>query len=258
MGLDNIGPLDRSHLPFRGILEQSDATGWMAGYALSMAHDRGDPARRRGIGPRSILVQKFLEHFAGDRGSPWKPWVFGTSTTECTMTGSCCPTATAVPVRVRSMVAMIPLLAAAIVNEEAIDRTLVTDKLFAEYLRRHGLGGTEEMVAAGILRGDPGRRRLLIGVTGLDRVRRLCQTLFDPGGVPVPARASLVVGAITASIRTIWTCEGVRAGIDYEPAESTTDMFGGNSNWRGPVWFPLNYLVGDRTGALPRILRRRN
>src|ERR1700709_2302625 len=64
MGLDNIGPLDRSHLPFHGILEQSDATGWMAGYALSMATIA---AILHGSGHRPALdlVQKFLEHFAG-------------------------------------------------------------------------------------------------------------------------------------------------------------------------------------------------
>ena len=64
MGLDNIGPLDRSHLPVRGILEQSDATGWMAGYALSMATIA---AILHGSGQRPALdlVQKFLEHFAG-------------------------------------------------------------------------------------------------------------------------------------------------------------------------------------------------
>src|SRR6201999_2798073 len=89
------------------------------------------------------------------------------------------PDGNSVPVRVRSMVAMIPSLAAAVVNEEAIDQTLVTDKMFSDYLRRHGLGGTKQLAEAGILRGQPGRQRLLVGVAGLDRVRRLCHALFD-------------------------------------------------------------------------------
>ncbi|MDT5390537.1 MAG: hypothetical protein QOE04_4178, partial [Mycobacterium sp.] len=178
MGLDNIGPLDRSHLPFHGILEQSDATGWMAGYALSMATIA---AILHGSGHRPALdlVQTFLEHFAGiaealENVGLWDEHD-GFYYDRILL-----PDGDAVPIRVRSMVAMIPLLAAAVVSEEAINRTLVTDKMFADYLRRHGLGGTEEMVDAGILRGNPGTRRLLIGVTGLDRVRRLCQTLFDP------------------------------------------------------------------------------
>src|SRR5262249_8937827 len=155
MGLDNIGPLDRSHLPVHGLLEQSDATGWMAGYALSMATMA---AILHGSGHRDALdlVQKFLEHFAGisealDKVGLWD------DTDGFFYDRILLPDGTAVPVRVRSAVSMIPLMAAAVVNEEAIDRTLVTDKLFADYLRRHGLGGTTEMVDAGILQGEPGK-----------------------------------------------------------------------------------------------------
>jgi hypothetical protein len=240
MGLDNIGPLDRSHLPFHGILEQADATGWMAGYALSMATIA---AILHGSGHRPALdlVQKFLEHFAGiaealEAVGLWDEHD-GFYYDRILL-----PDGGAVPVRVRSMVAMIPPLAAAVVNEEAINRTLVTDKMFADYLRRHGLGGTKEMVDAGILRGNPGTRRLLIGVTGLDRVRRLCHTLFDPAEFLSP-HGLRSVSAYHREHPYQLDVEGVRAGIDYEPAESTTPMFGGNSNWRGPVWFPLNYLV---------------
>jgi hypothetical protein len=148
----------------------------------------------------------------------------------------------AVPVRVRSMVAMIPPLAAGVVNEAAIDQTLVTDKRFAEYLRRHELGGADEMAAAGLLRGQPGRRRLLVGVTGLDRLQRLCHTLFDPAEFLSP-HGLRSLSAVHRDHRYVLNVEGVTADIDYEPAESTTSMFGGNSNWRGPVWFPLNYLA---------------
>jgi hypothetical protein len=147
-----------------------------------------------------------------------------------------------VPVRVRSMVAMIPALAAGVVNEDAIDQTLITDKRFADYLRRHELGGTDEMAAAGILRGEPGKRRLLVGVTGLDRLERLFHTLFDPDEFLSP-HGLRSLSAVHRDHKYVLNIEGVRAEIDYEPAESTTGMFGGNSNWRGPVWFPLNYLV---------------
>jgi hypothetical protein len=240
MGLDNIGPLDRSHLPVHGLLEQSDATGWMAGYALSMATIAAI-LERSGHRPALDLVQKFLEHFAGisealDAVGLWDD-VDGFFYDRILLADG-----NAVPVRVRSMVAMIPLLAAAVVNEEVIDRTLVTDKMFAGYLRRHGLGGTKEMADAGILRGQPGQRRLLVGVTGLDRVRRLCRALFDPMEFLSP-HGLRSLSAYHREHPYVLDVEGVRAGIDYEPAESTTAMFGGNSNWRGPVWFPLNYLV---------------
>jgi hypothetical protein len=240
MGLDNIGPLDRSHLPFHGLLEQSDATGWMAGYALSMTTIA---AILHGSGHRPALdlVQKFSEHFAGIAEALESVGLWDEHD-DFYYDRILLPDGGAVPVRVRSMVAMIPPLAAAVVNEEAINRTLVTDKMFADYLRRHGLGGTKEMVDAGILRGNPGTRRLLIGVTGLDRVRRLCQTLFDAAEFLSP-HGLRSLSAYHREHPYQMDVQGVRAGIDYEPAESTTPMFGGNSNWRGPVWFPLNYLV---------------
>jgi hypothetical protein len=191
--------------------------------------------------PALDLVQKFLEHFAGiaealETVGLWDDHDGLFYDRILLRDGS------AVPVRVRSMVAMIPLLAAAVVNEEAIDRTLVTDKMFAEYLRRHGLGGTKQMVDAGILRGTPGQRRLLVSVAGLDRVRRLCGTLFGPAEFLSP-HGLRSLSAYHRDHPYVLDVAGVRAGIDYEPAESTTAMFGGNSNWRGPVWFPLNYLV---------------
>ena len=98
------------------------------------------------------------------------------------------------------------------------------------------------MIAAGILRGTPGERRLLVGVTGLDRVRRLWQTIFDPAEFLSP-HGLRSLSAYHRDHPYVLDVDGVRAGIDYEPAESTTAMFGGNSNWRGPVWFPLNYLA---------------
>jgi hypothetical protein len=240
MGLDNIGPLDRSHLPVHGLLEQSDATGWMAGYALSMATIA---AILQGSGHRPALdlVQKFLEHFAGiaealETMGLWDNHDGLFYDRILLADGG------AVPIRVRSMVAMIAPLAAAVVNEEVIDRTLVTDKMFADYLRRHGLGGTKEMTDAGILRGQPGQRRLLVGVTGLEKVRRLCRSMFDPAEFLSP-HGLRSLSAYHRDHPYVLNVQGVRAGIDYEPAESTTAMFGGNSNWRGPVWFPLNYLV---------------
>jgi hypothetical protein len=240
MGLDNIGPLDRSHLPVEGLLEQSDATGWMAAYALAMATIA---AILEGSGHRPALdlVQKFLEHFAAiaealDKAGLWddRDGMF--------YDRILLPDGNAVPVRVRSMVAMIPPLAAAVVNEEAIARTFVTDKLFADHLRRHGLGGAKEMADAGILRGEPGERRLLVGVTDIDKVRRLCQSLFDPDEF-LSQHGLRSLSAYHRRHPYLLDVEGVHAGIDYEPAESTTAMFGGNSNWRGPVWFPLNYLI---------------
>ncbi len=93
-------------------------------------------------------------------------------------------------------------------------------------------------------------------MVGVDRLEKLFTKLFDEREFlsPYGLRA---VSAYHRDHPYELDVEGISATIDYEPAESTTDMFGGNSNWRGPLWFPLNYLVMQRPRALPPLLRRR-
>ncbi|MCV7014633.1 glucosidase [Mycolicibacterium madagascariense] len=240
MGLDNIGPLNRSHLPIDGVLEQSDATGWMATYALWMAMI-ATILDLSGHRPAIDLVQKFLEHFAGiaealDTVGVWDEQD-GLFYDRVVM-----PDGSAVPLRVRSIAAVIPLLAVAVVDDEALDRTLVTNKRFADYLRRQQDRRDGGLAAGGILHARAGRGQTLIGVTSSDRVRRACAKLFDPQEFLSPNGLRSLSRYHRDHPYSI-VIAGVRAGIDYEPAESTTAMFGGNSNWRGPVWFPLNYLI---------------
>jgi len=92
------------------------------------------------------------------------------------------------------------------------------------------------------MRGDPGQQRLLLSVVGTGRLERLLRKLFDEAEFLSP-HGLRALSAYHRDHPYVLDVEGVNATIDYEPAESTTDMFGGNSNWRGPVWFPLNYLI---------------
>jgi hypothetical protein len=177
LGLDNIGPIDRLHLPVGGTLEQSDATGWMGFYAIAMG---GIAAvlNRFGQRPAQDLVLKFLEHFAAIRRALEDQGLWDEADGlyyDRLMT----PSGQAVPVRHRSMVGIIPALAAAVIEEKDLEPPAWPARLSAWH-REHPYE---------------------------------------------------------------FEVEGIRASVDYEPAESTTSMFGGNSNWRGPVWFPLNYLV---------------
>jgi mannosylglycerate hydrolase MGH1-like protein len=249
LGLDNIGPIDRSHLPAGDLLEQSDATGWMAFYAIAM----GSIAMVlywSGRRPETDLTLKFLEHFAAitDAIEGQRLWddhdgLFY----DCLVT----PGGATVPVRVRSMVGIIPMLAAVVVDEQMLERSLSISKQLADYIERHGFGDTEKLLQTGLMRGEPGDQRLLLDVVGIDRLEKLFTKLFDESEFLSP-HGLRALSAYHRDHPYVLDAEGVHATIDYEPAESTTNMFGGNSNWRGPVWFPLNYLVCTSLGRYHR------
>jgi hypothetical protein len=236
LGLDNIGPLDRSHLPVGGTLQQSDATGWMATYALAMAAI-ASILNRSGSRPASDLVLKFLEHFAAIRQAMDGLGVWD-ETDGLYYDKLVTPDGTVVPVKVRSMVGIIPLLAVAVVEEPMLARAKTLGKQFNRFLDARGLGDGERLAESGLVRGG----HLLLGVVGVAHLTRLFERLFDEAEFlsPYGLRA---LSAYHREHPYELDVEGVRATIDYEPAESTTAMFGGNSNWRGPLWFPLNYLL---------------
>ena len=249
LGLDNIGPIDRSHLPVGGILEQSDATGWMGFYAIAMA-SMAVILNRSGQRPGTDLVLKFLEHFAAitDALEGLGLW---DETDGLYYDRLVTPSGEAVPVKVRSMVGIIPILAAAVIDDKDLETSLVVGKQFADFLNRQGIADREKLSEIGLLRGERGQQRMLLSLAGVDRLEKLFAKLFDESEFlsPYGLRA---VSAYHREHPYVLEVEGIRASIDYEPAESTTAMFGGNSNWRGPLWFPLNYLV---IAALERYYR---
>jgi hypothetical protein len=249
LGLDNIGPLDRSHLPVGGTLEQSDATGWMAAYALGMGSIAAI-LQRSGRRPTADVVMKFLEHLALITQAMSASGVWD-ETDGLYYDRLVTPAGDAVPVKVRSMVGIIPLLAVLVVDENALARTERVNKGFARLLNAEGLDNRAHLVEAGMLRGEPGEGRLLLGPVRVDHVLRLFEKLFDEAEFLSP-HGLRAVSAFHRAHPYELDVEGVHASIDYEPAESTTSMFGGNSNWRGPIWFPLNYLVVSTLGRYQR------
>jgi hypothetical protein len=240
LGLDNIGPIDRSHLPVGGTLEQSDATGWMAFYAMAMGAI-AIVLYWSGQRPDTDLALKFLEHCAAIADAIGAQGLWDEQDGlfyDRLLT----PDGRAVPVKVRSMVGIIPALAAAVIDEDMLGRALTVSKQFADYLERHGLRDRDKLRETGLMRGEPGNQRLLFSIVGIEPLERLLTKLFDESEFlsPYGLRA---LSAYHRDHPYVLDVEGVHAAIDYEPAESTTDMFGGNSNWRGPLWFPLNYLI---------------
>ena len=240
LGLDNIGPIDRSHLPAGTSLKQSDATGWMAFYCLAMGAIAAT-LYRSGQRTAFDLVLKFLEHFASIQeaiaGQQMWDEADGLFYDQLTL-----PDGSIVPVKVRSMVGIIPVLAALVVDGQTLTQALTLGKQFSQLLEQRGEKDLKRLEDLGLLRGEPGHQRLLLGVVGIDRLERLFSKLFDEREFLSPYGLRSV-SAFHRERPYALDIEGVQSTVDYEPAESTTPMFGGNSNWRGPVWFPLNYLV---------------
>jgi len=240
LGLDNIGPLDRSHLPVGGTLEQSDATGWMGFYTIAMGTIAMILNRSRQR-PASDLVLKFMEHFAAIRDALASQGLWDEAD-GMYYDRLVTPSGTAVPVKVRSMVGVIPALAAFVLQEDDLRSSLMVGKQFSDLLSDEGFDDPDKLRESGVLRGEPGEQRMLFSLAGPDRLERLLSKVFDESEFLSP-HGLRALSAYHREHPYVIDVEGVQASIDYEPAESTTSMFGGNSNWRGPIWFPLNYLM---------------
>jgi hypothetical protein len=238
LGLDNIGPLDRSNLPVRGSLTQADATAWMAAYAISLG--AMSTILYRSGRPTADLTVKFLEHFTAITRAMANQDLWdeadGFYYDRLNL-----PDGSSRLVQVRSMVGVLPLLASIVLDERAIEGVQRLGKQFARFLDE-GTATPEELRERGLLRGPEGDRRMLLGVVGLDRLLRVLDRVVDEDEFLSPyGLRSLSRAHRDAPYRI--DVEGLSAVVDYEPAESTTSMFGGNSNWRGPVWMPLNHLL---------------
>jgi len=260
LGLDNIGPIDRSHLPVGGILEQSDATGWMGFYAMAMA-TMALTLHWSGQRPGTDLVMKFLEHFAAIRDALDELGLWdetdGMYYDRLITTGG-----QTLSLRVRSVAGMIPALALGVIDEGSIQSSMAVGKRFASFLAGQDLtdaqghagipggpppvastpGRHRPAVREELYRGPHGHRRRLLSLAGPQKLARLLTRLFDEAEFLSP-HGIRGLSAWHREHPLAVDIEGYKASIDYEPAESTTPLFGGNSNWRGPIWFPVNYLI---------------
>jgi hypothetical protein len=140
------------------------------------------------------------------------------------------------------MVGVIPMLATVVLDEQMLQRSLIFGKQFAGLLTHMGYDNPTELQASGLIRGEPPDRQLLLGVVAQHQLFRLLAKLFDAAEFLSP-HGLRSISAYHRDHPYVLEVQGMRAAIDYEPAESTTNMFGGNSNWRGPIWLPLNYLL---------------
>src|SRR5882762_5125928 len=241
LGLDNIGIFDRNKpLPVGGVIEQSDGTSWMAMYTLNLLAIALELARTNPA--YEDVASKFWEHFiyiadamntiGRDGIQLWDEQdgfyydVMHFSSGE------------QVPMRVRSMVGLIPLFAVETIEPEFMDE-FPGFKKRTEWFIENRPDLVENI--ASINKQGTGRRRL-VSLVNPAKLRSMLRYMLDEEEFLSPYGIRSV-SRVHKDHPFVLTCGNVENMVDYEPAESTGELFGGNSNWRGPVWFPLNYLI---------------
>ncbi|HEX7950859.1 MAG TPA: hypothetical protein VF494_10960 [Candidatus Limnocylindrales bacterium] len=241
LGLDNIGVFDRSApLPVNGHLGQADGTAWMGMYSLNMLTIALELAREDPV--YEDIATKFFEHFLYIAGALNGVGVDSVplwdESDEFFYDTIHLATGEYVPLKIRSLVGLIPLLAVETLEPDLLERLPDFRRRMRWFLaNRPALSAlVPSWETPGL-----GERRLLALVHG-DRMGALLRRMLDgreflsDHGIRSLSRAHL------ADPYEL-DLGGTRNTIDYEPAESQTGLFGGNSNWRGPVWFPINYLL---------------
>ncbi len=241
LGMDNIGVFDRSKaLPTGGHLEQSDGTAWMGMFCLNMLAIALELARENHV--YEDMATKFFEHFlyiaaalndlGGEGISLWD------EEDQFFYDVLHLPNGALVPLRVRSLVGLIPLLAVETIEPDLLERLPGFRTRLEWFLenRKDLAGLISRWHEPGV-----GDRRLVALVRG-HRMKRLLARMLDP-------REFLSDHGIRSISRYhlehpyVLQVNGTQYEVTYQPAESTTGLFGGNSNWRGPIWFPINYLL---------------
>jgi len=240
LGLDNIGLFDRSKpLPSGGFLEQSDGTSWMAMFCLNMLRISLELASK--VNPLyEDIASKFFEHFlyishAMNRLGGVGLWheADGFFYDRLSL-----PSGETVPVRVHSIVGMIPLFAVDTMESSMID-SLPGFRQRMEWFVANRPDLCQDL--APLMRHGMSERHLLSVVTP-GRLLRVLEKLLDENEFLSP-HGIRSVSKFHAAHPFSLQVGGQEYRVDYEAAESSTGLFGGNSNWRGPVWFPVNYLL---------------
>ena len=240
LGLDNIGVFDRSApLPTGGYIEQSDATSWMGMYCLNMLAIALELARENPV--YEDVASKFFEHFVyiceainNLGGAGIKLWNAkdGFYYDVLNMTDG-----ERLPIKVRSMVGLIPLYAVETLDPAIVD-ALPGFKRRMQWFIENRPGLSEHIETQST---DEGPQRFL-SLVNRHRLKRVLQYMLDENEFLSPYGIRALSRYHRDHPYTL-KVDGMEYRVDYEPAESSTGLFGGNSNWRGPIWFPVNFLI---------------
>ncbi|MDP9170225.1 MAG: glucosidase, partial [Acidobacteriota bacterium] len=240
LGLDNIGVFDRSQpLPNGGVLEQADGSAWMAFYCVTMLSIALELSIENSV--YEDVASKFFEHFVAiadamntlggnglwdeDDGFYYDQVRSGDKTT---------------PLKMRSMVGLIPLFAVEVLEEGVMERLPGFRKRMLWFLRNRG--DLYQQISLMEESGGDGHTHRLLAIPSKARLTRVLARLLDEDEFLSP----FGIRSLSAHYRDhpyTLHLDGVERTVNYDPGESTTTLFGGNSNWRGPIWFPVNYIL---------------
>jgi hypothetical protein len=241
LGLDNVSAFDRtSGLPGGGSLEQADGTSWMAMYCLNMLTIALELAKEDSV--YEDIATKFFEHYVyigaavnrmgGTEGGLWDTHDGFYYDLLKLPDGRC------FKIDVQSVAGLIPLFATAISDQDGIDAFRdfrERYRWFAKY-RPDLLRGLADLTHSGI------EHRIRLALVNSGKLEAILAKVLDEDGL-LSQHGVRSVSRRHAADPFVLDLDGQRFMLDYEPAESTSGLFGGNSNWRGPVWFPLNLLI---------------
>ncbi len=242
LGLDNIGVFDRSKpLGPGNYIDQSDGTSWMAMFCLDMLSmsielARDDPAYED-------VASKFFEHFVYIASAMNDMGGSGIGLWDATdgfyydvlHLGE-----TAVmPMKVRSIVGLIPLFAVETYEPQDLERMKGFRRRMQWFLDHHPDVGEHVDMSVQTKHGP----RLLLSIANRPKLERIYRYVFDENEFLSPHGVRALSKYHLKHPFEVRDRQGALHAVDYEPAESTSDLFGGNSNWRGPVWFPMNFLL---------------
>ena len=243
LGLDNIGVFDRSApLPTGEFINQADGTSWMAMYSLNLMRIALELALHNPV--YEDIATKFFEHFLNiaeamtNIGGNEHGVGLWDEEDQFYYDQLSLPDGRMIKLKVRSMVGLIPLFAVETLEPELLEKLPDFHQRLKWFLKHR-----PDLAALVSRWEEPGRgeRRLLSLLRG-HRMKKLLKRLLDESEF----LSAYGVRALSKQHRDLpytFQCRGTSLRVSYEPGESESNLFGGNSNWRGPVWFPVNYLI---------------
>tara|TARA_R110002051_G_scaffold255120_2_gene314213 strand:- start:45302 stop:47929 length:2628 start_codon:yes stop_codon:yes gene_type:complete len=238
LGLDNIGVFDRSHgVPGGGLLDQVDGTAWMAMYSLNMLeislriaeHDDAYEDMATKYFGHFIFIAEALNKMDSDQANTWDD-IEGFFYDRLIL-----PDGRSTTIKVRSIAGMLSLAAVLTIKKSVLDK-FPKFKASILWFKKYRAENLKYEVIQEFDDGDD----LLLSLVPKDRMQKLVTALLDEKEFlsEYGIRSLSKIHEKPYQIQI----DGVEYSIDYEPAESTVSLFGGNSNWRGPIWMPMNYL----------------